>query len=111
MAIAGRFGDRAAGEGHIDVAGNDSVDELGQPHPLQFDSYLWCFGGEQTDQVRGEHWGSGRGDAQPHGACLAAGDAAHGGLGGGDLVENDRRAGEQFGTGAGDGNPAGGAGE
>jgi len=47
----------------------------------------------------GEHRGGGRGDAQPHGACLAAGDAAHGGLGGGDLVENDVRAGEQLGGG------------
>jgi len=55
----GRFGDQAAGEGHIDVAGDDSIEELGQPHPLQFDSYSWCFGGEQTEQVRGEHWGSG----------------------------------------------------
>jgi hypothetical protein len=94
----GRFGDRAAGQGHVDVAGSDGVEEVGQPHPLQFDSYLWCFGGEQIDQVRGEHGGGGRGDAQPHGACLAVGDAAGGGLGGGDLVENDRRAGEQFGT-------------
>jgi hypothetical protein len=33
-------------------------------------------------RVRGEHRGSGRGDAQPHGARLAASDAAHGGLGG-----------------------------
>ena len=107
----GRFGDRAAGEGHVDVAGNDSVEKLGQPHPLQFDSYLWCFGGEQADQMRGEHRGGGRGDAQPHGACLAASDAAYSGLGGGDLVENDLRAGEQFGAGAGDGNPPGRAGE
>jgi hypothetical protein len=72
-----------------------------QPHPLQFDGYLWCFGAEQADQVRGEHRGSGRGDAQPHGACLAASDAADRGLGGGDLVESDFRAGEQFGTCAG----------
>src|SRR5258708_37223978 len=47
----GRFKDRAAGEGHIDVAGSDSVEEIGQPHPLQVDSYLRCFGGEQIDQV------------------------------------------------------------
>jgi len=51
------FGDQAAGEGHIDVAGNDSVEEVGQPHPLQFDGYLRCFGGEQADQVGGEHCG------------------------------------------------------
>jgi hypothetical protein len=61
--------------------------------------------------VRGEHRGSGRGDAQPDAACLAASDAADCGLGGGNLVEDDFRAGEQFGAGAGDGNPAGGAGE
>src|SRR5258708_7577618 len=103
--------DRAAGEGHVDVAGNDSVEEVGQPHPPQFDGHLWCFGGEQADQVWGEHRGGGRGDAQPHGACLAASDAPYSGPGGGDLVENDLRAGEQFGAGAGDGNLAGGAGE
>jgi hypothetical protein len=61
--------------------------------------------------VRGEHWGGGWGDAQPHGACLAASDAAYRGLGRGDLVEDDLRAGEQFGAGAGDGDLAGGAGE
>ncbi len=47
---------------------------------------------------------------QPHGAGLAAGDAADRGLGGGGLAENDLRAGEQFGAGAGQGDLAGGAG-
>ena len=69
------------------------------------------FGGEQIDQVGGEHGGGGRGDAQPDGARLAVGDAADGGLGGGGLVEDDLGAGEQFGAGAGQGDLAGGAGE
>src|SRR5215470_8211375 len=107
----GRFGDRAAGEGHIDVAGSDSVQEIGQPHPLQVDSYLRRFGGEQIDQVGGEQGGGGGGDAQPHGAFLAVGDASDRGLGGGGLVENDLRTGEQFGAGAGQGDLTGGTGE
>src|SRR6185437_9168416 len=107
----GRFRDRAAGKGHIDVAGSDSAEEVGQPHPLQVDSYLRCFGGEQIDQGGGEHGGGGRGDAQPHGAFLAVGDAADRGLGGGGLVEDDLRAGEQFRAGTGQGDLAGGAGE
>ena len=107
----GRFKDRAAGEGHIDVAGSDSVQEIGQPHPLQVDSYLRRFGGEQIDQVGGEHGSGGRGDAQPDGAFLAVGDAADRGLGSGSLVENDLRAGEQFGAGARQGDLTGGAGE
>ena len=90
---------------------SDSVQELGQPHPPEFDSYLRCFGGEQIDQVGGEHGGGGWGDAQPHGACLAAGDAADRGLGGGGLVEDDLGAGEQFGAGAGQDDLTGAAGE
>jgi len=107
----GPFGDRAAGEGHINVSGSNSTDEIGQPHPPEFDGYLRCFGGEQADQVRREHRGSRRGDAQPYGARLAASDAAHGGLGGGDLVENNLRPDAQLGAGAGDGNLAGRAGK
>jgi hypothetical protein len=43
--------------------------------------------------------------------AFPAGDAVHGGLRRGDLVEDDLRAAEQFGAGAGEGHPAGGAGK
>jgi hypothetical protein len=78
---------------------------------LQVDGHVGGLGCEQVDQVRGEHERGGRRDAQPHGARLPAGDAVHGGLRRGDLVEDDLRAAEQFGAGAGEGHPAGGAGK
>jgi hypothetical protein len=42
---AGRYGDEAAGECHIDAAGDDGAEKLGQPHQLQFDGNVRCFGG------------------------------------------------------------------
>jgi len=102
---------QAAGHGHVDAAGDQGGGQAGQPHPLQVHGHLGRFGREPADEVRGEHRADGRGDAQPHRARVAAGDTAHRGVRGSDLVKDDLRPGQQLSARASHRDPAGGAGE
>ena len=70
--VPGQFGDPAAGEGHIDVASDNGVQERGSH--IRCSSTVTCGASAANRLIR---WGASTGAAggvipSPHGACLAA---------------------------------------
>ena len=104
-------GNQPAGDGYVDRAAGYRAGEMGKPHPLQVKHYVRCVGGQGVAQVRAQDRGDRRGDAHPDRAGVPGRDAAHGGLGGGKVIEDDLGPAEQFRAGSGERDPPGGAGE